>query len=205
MLQLIKIYDQILNPHFNVIKSSFRRKIFLISFGILFIMFNGNAQITKGNWLVGGNATLESTKYRAGAVYNQTVSEIGVNPTIGYFFLDKFSAGLKTSISIRIDKFDRDTEHTTRLNFGPFVRYYFLPVSNMVNILAEGSYGYATGVNINKGKRISFFTGPVIFLNNVIGLEFLVGYTSVKYRKLTETDNSILMNIGLQVHLEKNK
>ena len=205
MLQLIKIYDQILNSHFNVFKSSFRRKILLISFGILFLMFNGKAQITKGNWLVGGNATLESTKYRAGDVYNQTVSEIGVNHNIGYFFLDKFSAGLKTSIAIRIVKDDRDTEHSTRLNIGPFVRYYFLPVSNMVNILAEGYYGYATGINMTKGKRASFFTGPVIFLNNVIGLEFLVGYSSVKYSKYSEVDNSILMNIGLQVHLEKNK
>lgn len=198
-------------PHLKFLKFRYPKKTSFLCFAFLFIILKGDCQITKGNWLIGGNATLKATKYRAGVAYNQNITEIEVNPNIGYFLLDKFSAGLKTGIGLRRAKFnDDDVQNTTTLKVGPFVRYYFLPVSNMVNILAEGSYQYTTGKNTLKANTISFFTGPVIFLNNVVGLEFLLGYSSVKYSMQTgvdnsAADNSILVNVGFQIHLEKNK
>jgi hypothetical protein len=181
------------------------RKIVLLSFSILFTIIKGNCQITTGNWLVGGNASFTSTKYKGGPISNQDLIEVRINPNIGYFFIDKVSGGLKTSILFRHAVIYSDTENSSVLKVGPFIRYYILPANNSVNILAEGSYQFITGNGSLKGNTLSFFTGPVIFLNNIIGLEFLDGYSSEKYPKVEGVNNSIQFNIGLQIHLEKDK
>ncbi|SHF91129.1 hypothetical protein SAMN02745131_03832 [Flavisolibacter ginsengisoli DSM 18119] len=179
------------------------KKIALLAFSILFTIIKGNCQLTKGNWLLGGNASFTSTKYNRGPISDQDLIEVRVNPNIGYFFIDKFSGGLKTSILFRHAVIDSDTENSSVLKVGPFIRYYILSVNNSVNIMAEGSYQFITGNGSLKGNTLSFFTGPVIFLNNIIGLEFLAGYSSEKYPKAEGVNNSIQINIGLQIHLEK--
>ena len=45
----------LLHSYFFFLKSNQMKKIIFISFCFLFLMTKANSQITKGNWLVGGN------------------------------------------------------------------------------------------------------------------------------------------------------
>ncbi len=71
--------------------------LFLIAF---IFCNNANCQITKGNWLVGGNATFSRLKNSstASAQFKQTNFEI--RPLLGYFLKDKFAVGLDPSLSL---------------------------------------------------------------------------------------------------------
>ena len=94
------------------------------------------------------------------------------------------------------------------LHVGPFVRYYFLPVDNRINLLAE------TGIFIKKTTikplggatdafkefDYSFATGPVIFLNEVVGMEFLLSYYLSKAKDFDAKNSNIRFNIGFQIH-----
>ena len=53
-----------------------------------------------------------------------------------------------------------------------------------------------------KINSFSFAAGPVLYFNSSVGLEFLVGYSTVKYLHIEGSDNTLQAVIGLQVHLE---
>jgi hypothetical protein len=45
--------------------------------------------------------------------------------------------------------------------------------------------------------------GPVVYLNNIVGIEFTLGYSSQYFQKNIGRLNNIRTGIGLQIHLEK--
>ncbi|MBG9377952.1 hypothetical protein I5907_17065 [Panacibacter sp. DH6] len=196
---------------------------------ILFILFisvvkNSSGQLTKNNWLVGGNGYFNSTAYNNSAgASGQKVTNIQLTPNIGYFIADKFATGLKLgfgSSRYRVEGQNSLTKNTT-YSFGPFVRYYFLPLKKQFNILIDGSYQYGIerggGASAPIGQPLNFSitqyekntfsisAGPVLYFNSSVGLEFLIGYSTSKYVKFSGTNNSLLVGLGLQVHLEKDK
>ncbi|MFK5108799.1 hypothetical protein ACI394_30215, partial [Klebsiella pneumoniae] len=62
--------------------------------------FDSNAQITKGNWLVGGSGSLRSINTSNSSPGISTSSkrlDIIISPSIGYFIIDKFALGLRAS------------------------------------------------------------------------------------------------------------
>lgn len=91
---------------------------------------------------------------------------------------------------------------------GPFGRYYFLQPDKQVNIVTDISYQYGFFGGIAKGKLNTFsaMTGPVVYFNSSVGIEFLLGYYSSladmeDYQK--ETRKGFQIAIGFQIHLEK--
>jgi hypothetical protein len=170
-------------------------------------MAKANSQITKGNWLVGGSGSMSIIKNP-----DEKVNYIQLSPNIGHFFLDKFAAGLKLSFtSGRADATGSDfTSKNSAFLFGPFARYYFLKADKPFNILLEGNYQHGME---KKGDRyvsnnyslnaFSFATGPVIYFNSSVGLEFLLGYGQSKYTISETHENRFQVAIGLQFHLEK--
>ncbi len=99
-------------------------------------------------------------------------------------------------VAIRID-----------LIFGPFFRYYFLPVNNRVNLFSESAYLLTLSKsNLSKLESLQGFlinVGSVIYLNNIVGLEFTLGYTLQYLKGNTGTLNYFRSGIGFQIHLEK--
>lgn len=183
-------------------------------FATLLFTMTTNAQITKGNWMVGGDASFSSSSYKTknqnGLDVTSTTNDIIINPNIGYFFMDKLVAG--TSLGINSHKFSSSSTGGTvkDYSFGPFVRYYFMKPDKRVNILAQVSYFY--GINNNtagesKSTGYNFKTGPVVFLNSSVGIEFLLEYNSLKYPgfgyNAFETKNTFQVGLGLQIHLKK--
>ncbi|MCZ2299419.1 MAG: porin family protein [Chitinophagales bacterium] len=166
-----------------------------------------SGQITKGNWMVGGNINFASTTYKSTNFSENTAYDFQINPNIGYFFTNKFAMGLKVGIRLLGAKGTGTTYSTyNNFNFGPFLRYYFLPTDNIINVLMEGAYQYGMEGNKNQNtakNTLAFNTGVVVFFNSVVGVEFLVGYSTYKFSDISGNNVTIQLGLGLQVHLQK--
>lgn len=182
------------------------KKIFSLCFSFLLLLTKANSQITKGNWLVGGNGSFTTFK-----VVDEKTRYLQLSSNIGYFLFDKFAAGLKPSyVYTKAGGGSTFFSKSSGIYFGPFARYYFLTADKPFNILLEGSYQHGiekkgddyitTNYSLN---TFSIAAGPVIYFNTSVGLEFLVGYGQTKYTTEEHFESRFQMGIGLQVHLEK--
>ena len=195
-----------------------KKSIQLLNILLLFSIV-AKSQITKGNWMIGGNASFSFSGSDYGT-YNTRVNGISLSPNVGYFFIDKLAGGLRLGYYRNNSKFKNvpglpsvNFNKTTVYTFGPYIRYYFLPEEKSYNILAEGSYQFGTTkteteVSSNPAistNNFSIAAGPVIYFNSSVGIEFLLNYST------TNTNNSITksyklgIGIGLQIHLQKDK
>ena len=172
------------------------------------VFYTAKSQITKGNWMLGGNISFASTTYGSQNFSQNTAYTFQINPNVGYFIGNKFAAGLKTGINFSGYKATGTDIYSkyNNYNVGPFLRYYFLPTEKMVNILAEGVYQYGLegGKNQNTSKNtFTFSAGAVAFLNSSVGIEFLMSYSSYKFANTSGSNGTIQLGFGLQVHLIK--
>jgi hypothetical protein len=165
-----------------------------------------NAQITKGNWMVGGNAyfnssTIENTN-PDGSTGSVSGSGININPTIGYFIINNFSIGLSGNFGLSIPE---QGSNLTSLGVGPFVRYYFLKPEKTVNLLSQIGYNYITSSSDSKFNSYNFRVGPVIYFNSSVGLELTIDYSISKITNRFSESTSKAFNVGFgfQIHLEK--
>jgi hypothetical protein len=171
------------------------------------LLFSGlaNAQITKGNWMVGGTGSFSSENVKD-TNGNTLASGNGfrINPDIGFFFIDKLAGGIQLSLS-----YGKPSGNTSNFGYGiqPFVRYYFLEPEKLINVFAEASYGYniskSEGQKSYYGRGYTIKAGPAIFFNDSVALELTANYNS-SYLELTENHyNNFTIGIGFQIHLEK--
>jgi hypothetical protein len=179
----------------------------ILSVTILFFS-QGKSQITKGNWMLGGNVSYASTDYNSenyGAPHKYY--KLQVNPNIGYFLIDKLASGLKTGIE-KTGAPGANNSHTN-FNIGPYLRYYWLKPESPINIISEGNYQYGFDKFSNAEKvsknTFSFSAGPVVYFNTVVGLEFLISYSTYKFSEIKGSNNTLMVGLGLQVHLEREK
>ena len=194
------------NPKSTIMKNS---KFFLVL--ILFIAFNANAQLTKGNWLVGGTGSLNYTKIidkqqpmtGSSAILISTVTgsySILLEPSIGYFIKNRFAVGLKLNF---INGFTEGTTFSIKesnLSISPFVRYYFLNEEKNFNIFFEPSYFYETN-SFGNSNAFSLKAGHVIFFNSSVGFETSINYIRAENKQFTS--DRIFIGFGIQIHLEK--
>jgi|AAFX01.1.fsa_nt_gi hypothetical protein len=162
------------------------------------------SQITKNNWLVGGNGSFSSTKSESSSISNTSRTYWRIEPNIGYFFLDKFAAGVSVLINHEKTSIGTMSSKQTYYSIGPFARYYFLPADRQVNIFSEGSYQHLVLNPGNDGSNsYTLLLGTVVFFNNCVGLEFTTGYSITNNSKSDLKYRIIQVGLGLQVHLEK--
>lgn len=189
-------------------------KIFLTTILLIFSL-TAKCQLDKGSWIVGGTGSFVSSKntyITNGYSQESNSTTIKISPSVGYFLIDKLSSGIKTSFSFYKDKVTSaggGYSNVTRFEFGPFIRYYFLEKEKKINILSEFSYQYGFySANPSKGSinTLSFLTGPVVFFNDSVALEFLIGYYSRVEnveQQYKDTQKSLQIAIGFQFHLKK--
>jgi len=190
-------------------------------FSAIFILCISNsniakAQITKGFWMTGGDANFITTNSPHTSPQT-TQSNLEIAPTIGYFFFDKFSSGLKADITFnhaaRASTIlgPRETINESFYLFGPYVRYYFLNEEKVLNFFAEANYGYELGVsknygmsrNITKTQQFTFMAGPVFFFTQSVALEFTVGYYYYNEIGSNAGSTGFQMGLGFMIHLER--
>ena len=187
-------------------------KSIYISLLSILIITTAKGQLTKGNWLVGGNANFSSASFsnNVAATYSQT--NLQISPAAGYFFIDKLAVGLRPGyVYVKTTlPGDANAYGSNTFNIGPFIRYYFLQPVNRLNIFSELSYQHSIlKIKDNPSSNINGYSisaGPIVYFNQSVGIEFSIGYSNTKYAGDANTKNStILVGIGLQVHLEKSK
>ena len=192
----------------------------IISFHLSF------GQITKGNWLIGGSgqfSAYSSTNSSVSSAREQTVKafNISASPYVGYFIKDRLAVGLRLSLTWEKGKAGDAVApdgtiigsggKLTQIRFvaGPLTRFYLLDTDNPYNILIEAAYQYGVGSPKPWNERQSIFSagiGPVIYFNSSVGMEFLLGYNNTVRNSegyYRSSNNSIQLNIGLQIHLER--
>jgi hypothetical protein len=176
-----------------------------------FIVNSVTSQITKRNWMVGGNGEFSSGKTSFPTGGDVSSTRININPKIGYFPIDHFAFGLLFNYERNAEKPNNsNATRYTNIGIGPFARYYFLPSEKNINILVEGNGAYNQQSNnlvSTKSAFISYalLTGPVIYFNSSVGIEFLLGYKGYKTTDVDTKNSRFSFNIGIQVHLEKDK
>ncbi len=194
------------------------QKLVLLFVFSLSTIFNGNAQLAKKVWLVGGAGSFLASKYSYSSTASSSSSnriDINVSSNVGYFVIDKTALGLRLGYIKFKDVVEGSggniQTNDNRLYIGPFARYYFLNLEKQYNLLIDVNYqhGFYMSRSINGSiNTLSASFGPVIYLNSAIGLEFLLGYYSRKetIRDSWNTSNQqkgFQVSIGFQLHLDK--
>ena len=181
---------------------------FYLSFIVLFFSLTANSQITKGNWMVGGDGSYSSFRSRkVDGSGKFSPFSIRVNPNIGYFFKDKMAVG----VSLEMGFGERDFH----VLMSPFFRYYFLKQDKIINIFSSINAGYGKRFNYSFNNnynlsKLGIKTGSVIFLNENIGLEVFADYSLNYYQYAnilgrTGYVDYIKIGVGFQIHLENNR
>ena len=170
-----------------------------------------NAQITKGNWMLGGNGNFSYSKYESKNTSSTSGTTINyvktgsyyilLEPNIGYFIKDKFALGFKMSFTNIVNDGEPLKLSNSRVAFNPYLRYYFLKVDNDYNLFVEPSYYIYSNNNLSDANGYGLKSGFVFFLNSSVGIEPTISYVHSENEKFQ--GNRLLFGIGFQIHLEK--
>ena len=178
------------------------KKVIFLFLAIFSIVNFANSQITKGTWLLSGNASFSMIKYGSDGSVKYKQTNLSISPSVGYFLVDKFALGLRPSLTYGSTSISNGNSETI-FTVGPFLRYYLLNTDRVFNILTEGSYSFLSLKNSGtKQNTFSLAGGPVLYFNPSVGLEFLIGYASTKVVNYAGTNNEIRFSIGFQFNLE---
>ncbi len=185
------------------------KKTTVLIIAIILFSLNGIAQITKGNWMVGGSTSYTKSEYNQDNTPSiiTITNSINLSPNVGYFFIDKLCIGTIYQYSSSISKIESGKRTYKSNNIGPFIRYYILKPEKVTNIFLETSYNFST-VKDNKNTILNSKLGVVYFLNSSIGFELALNYSINKYVYDSElisdsTSKNLLLGLGFQIHLEK--
>lgn len=136
-----------------------------------------------------------------------------LSPAVGYFFTDKFAGGLRPGFAYDTYRWGSDKYRISTITLAPFLRYYFLPIQQKVNLFADAAFGYSWSKFKNFDPpatfkyhyyNIALMAGPAIFLNEHTALEITVGYNYLSRGPIDSTiTHKFQVGVGLQVHLGK--
>lgn len=177
------------------------KKVFMVAVATILIQ-TGFAQVNQGQWLTGGNIAFSSSKT---GDFKSSTFEFA--PDAGYFFIDNFAGGLRFDVQSTTEKIASLKETFKSTMIAPFVRYYFLPAAQKVNVFADASYGFGS-MKGDEGPSqsvsgYSIMAGPAIFVSPNTAIEFTVGYNSVKFEGIDDRTNTFGVGVGFQIHLGK--
>ena len=176
---------------------------------ILLFSSLANAQITKGNWMVGGSGSFinykntypdhnTETTYSGYALY--------LLPNVGYFVADNFSIG--SIVNFSFDNPSGSDNNSLSIGLAPFVRYYFRKSDKIINPFLQASYSFNKSKiqledGYNKSSDYKLKGGSAFFLNSSVALELTIEYNSSINNPFNRQYDYFTTGIGLQIHLEK--
>ena len=186
------------------------KKIQLIIAFSLLSFLTSNAQITKGNWMVGGNLGFDYSKIdnknsnSSGTTIDYTEEgsyNLKIEPNVAYFFKDKFAVGTSISYINGFTEGNKINSDGMNLAINPFVRYYFLKSEKPYNVFLEPSYSRFFSKYLGNNNGFGIKTGFVYFLNSSVAFESIIKYTKISSEQ--NNLNNIYLGFGFQIHLEK--
>lgn len=183
------------------------KKLFLAGLFALGLGSVANAQIQKGNWMVGGDLISSNFGLNTGGGYN-----FAVQPKAAYFVKDNLAIGGLIDLGFAGAK---GSSTTFTYNVGPMARYYFNngEVDNLLKhgrFFAEANVGIG-GVTMSQGgdsaNGLNLGVGPgyAYFITPNIGLEGLVKYNGNYGFGNRGNVSAITFNVGFQIYLPTSK
>lgn len=155
--------------------------------------------------MMGGNVSFSEnkTQYKNEDLSSNHGLGIVISPDIGYFVIDKLGLGINGYYSIQSYTNGDGSKATSSIyGLGPFIKYYLLPMDNVINIAVGSSYQHQIFHPHSPPENIySFFAGPSFFFNSSVAMEFLAGFDYTK--SSDESTRTFKLNIGFQIYLEK--
>jgi outer membrane protein W len=176
----------------SIKKTFFVVALFFVSASAVF------AQTEKGDWLVGGNLSLNTA--------NQN-TVITVAPSAGYFFLNNFAAGALVNLNYRKTGVNKSTDFA----IGPVARYYFGKMENPFRPFVIGDITFGSTKLKNGGATSTVNSsnyllgaGGAYFINGNVALETIAGYAHTKLKDI-DGSGGFALNIGFQVYINRHQ
>jgi hypothetical protein len=177
-----------------------------------FLLVSSNAifaQVDQGQIMVGGSAQFDHQSQG-----DNKVTAIGIAPDLGYFVINQLAVGLRPEFMYAKSKTKTSptttiTSSGTSFTIAPFVRYYFMPSGDKINVFGDASYGFGSskvkGASSVSGNYYQIKAGPAIFLTPNTALEFAAYYRSNggdAYEDAAgDRENHFGLSVGFQIHL----
>ncbi len=182
-----------------------KKTILILILSLTIFITKTDAQIQKGNILVGGDiAKLDLTLGGGGAF------QANVSPKVALFIRDNIAVGGYIDFSLATAK---GAGTTTGYGVGALGRYYLN--DPMVNVLRQGrlffesnvgiqgvslsSGSSTTGLGVGVGPGYAYFITPNIGLETLLKYNGIVGFGSQAYR------SNLNLGLGFQIYLSTKK
>ncbi|QDP86376.1 porin family protein [Chryseobacterium sp. SNU WT5] len=178
-------------------------KKLLITGAVALLGITAQAQLQKGNWMVGSQVA--NVKFTNGFSMNLT-------PNLAYFVQDRWAVGAQVGLNVVSPQGTSATQ--TDWSIAPFTRYYFTSneIDNLLNngaFFAEGSAGFggnnsSTGSSTN-GVDLGIGAGYAYFITPSVGLEALLKYKGLVGGGNTTAQGNLYLGVGFQIYLPNSK
>ena len=164
-------------------------------------LFSANAQIQKGNVLVGGNLTNINL-----GLDDPKIFSVDITPKAAWFIQDNVAVGGYVNFGLQTAK---NSSTTTSYGLGALGRYYAGKDTEVLRhgrFFAEGTVGIG-GVNVSgggantNGLNLSVGPGFAYFITPNIGLETLLKYNGLVGFGSSTTQNNLNLSFGFQIYL----
>ncbi len=137
------------------------KKLFTGIAAILFVSLTGFAQQGKGKWLLGGGIEYSSrNSTTTSSARENEISQLSLNPRVGYFFADRWAVGLAPGYSSQNQRDSAQVYKGRGYNAGAFVRYY-QPVGEKLAL-----FGELNAISFGAGNNTRTFIGSPLTQEN---------------------------------------
>ncbi|WP_346316754.1 outer membrane beta-barrel protein [Chitinophaga sp. YIM B06452] len=152
-----------------------KKMIIVAALGLFGTQF-ANAQVKKGDFLVGGNVGISTSSSKTDGVDGKTTStSFGISPKAGYALSDKWMVGVFVGSSFNNTKnktVEPNTESKGNVIIpGVFVRNYHM-LGEKVALFGEANVGYGFGTQKNNDVKTA--STKSIHANVVPGISYFV-------------------------------
>lgn len=181
------------------------RKVLFLTMLALSCSFLANAQIQRGNIMVGGELAGFNLNLNSGGSF-----DMNINPKLGFFIKDNLAIGPYLGIGLSTAK---GAGTSVSYGVGGFGRYYVSdPSINVVkhsrfffegNVGIEGynpSFGESTnGLGLGVGPGFAYFITPNVGLETLLKYQGIVGFGS------STTSSTLNLSVGFQIYLNSSR
>jgi outer membrane protein W len=154
------------------------------------------AQTEKGSVFVGGGFSMRT---------GESSSQFLLNPTVGFLVADNFMFG--GTVSYNAEKLG-DLK-SNEFGIGPFARYYFgssntkpFVVSEFDFVTSKTQQNSSSNEIKSNGTRFLIGLGFAAFINEVIAVEGISGYTYSKYKNV-DGNGGFTLRLGFGIYFNR--
>lgn len=182
-----------------------KRNVFTMAVCFLMISATANAQLQKGNVLIGGNLAGFDLGLNEGGVFNMSLT-----PKLAWFVKDNVALGGYVDLGLATAK---GAGTNVSYGVGGLGRYYFptsdVNVARSMRFLVEANAGLQ-GVNTSGGSStngigLGFGPGLTYFVTQNVALESLLKYNGILGFGSSATSSRLQLNLGFQIYLPGSK